>query len=71
MQPVEGGIVVPAGGAVQLMPGGLHVMLINLTDELKPDDMIEITLKFEDDSEQPLSVQVREMEAEGMSMGSG
>lgn len=73
MQPVEGGIIVPAGGAVQLMPGGLHMMLIDLTEELKPGDMIEITLKFKDDSEQTLSVPVREMEAEGagMSMGSG
>lgn len=71
MQPVEGGITVPAGGVVQLMPGGLHVMLINLNAELKAGDTIEITLKFEDNSEQTLSVPVRDLEGEGMSMGSG
>lgn len=71
MNPAEGGIVVRAGGAVQLMPGGLHMMIINLTDELKAGDMLEITLKFEDDSQQTVSVPVRDMEAEGMPMGSG
>ena len=37
----------PAGEAVQLAPGGLHIMLIGLTGPLKAGDMIELHLSFE------------------------
>ena len=38
---------VPAGGKVELKPGGYHMMLINLNKPLKEGDNVEITLKFE------------------------
>lgn len=47
MRPVEGGIEVPAGGEVELKPGGYHVMLIGVTRELAPGDTIDLTLQFE------------------------
>ena len=47
MLPVEGGIVLPPRGRTRLEPGGLHVMLLNLTDDLEAGDMIEVTLEFE------------------------
>ncbi|HMM41227.1 MAG TPA: copper chaperone PCu(A)C [Thermomicrobiales bacterium] len=47
MRPVEGGIVVPAQGAVELKPRGLHVMLIGLNQELNEGDTIALTLTFE------------------------
>lgn len=41
-------LVVPAGSAVELAPGGLHVMLITLTRELEEGDAFELTLFTKD-----------------------
>ena len=46
MQKVES-IVVPAGGAVELAPGGLHVMLIGLKFMLMAEETIPVTFTFE------------------------
>ena len=46
MQPVAK-IDVPAGGETQLKPGGLHVMLEQLTQDLKEGDSYTLTLEFE------------------------
>jgi copper(I)-binding protein len=40
----------PAGTAVELTPGGLHVMLMGLAQPLKEGDSVPITLTFEDRS---------------------
>jgi copper(I)-binding protein len=47
MRPVEGGLTVPAGGQVELKPGGYHVMLIGLTQDLKEGDRFQLVLQFE------------------------
>lgn len=52
-------IDIPAGGDAMLKPGGLHVMLIGLTQELKADEPVSVTLKFEDGSEKVLSLPVK------------
>jgi hypothetical protein len=44
-------IEVPAGKTVELKPGGLHVMLIELKEPLKEGQTVEITLKFEKSGE--------------------
>lgn len=44
-------IEVPAGKTVELKPGGLHVMLIDLKEPLKEGQTVEITLKFEKSGE--------------------
>ena len=46
MEAVEG-IVVPAGGAVALAPGGLHVMLVGLKFMLMAEETIPVTFTFE------------------------
>ena len=46
MEKVES-IVVPAGGAVELVPGGLHVMLIGLKFMLMAEETIPVTFTFE------------------------
>lgn len=46
MHPVER-IELPAAGRVALEPGGLHVMLIDLTGDLVAGQEIELTLDFE------------------------
>ena len=40
-------LIVPAGGALELKPGGYHMMLINLKAPLKQGDKVPVTLKFE------------------------
>ncbi|MBX3005985.1 MAG: copper chaperone PCu(A)C [Anaerolineales bacterium] len=40
-------IELPAGEMVPFQPGGYHVMLINLTQELKAGDTFDLTLQFE------------------------
>lgn len=59
MQPLENGIEIPAGGSVALVPGGLHVMLREVTAELVEGDTITITLQFEQAGEVTLDVPVQ------------
>ncbi|MCC6975695.1 MAG: copper chaperone PCu(A)C [Anaerolineae bacterium] len=47
MVPVEGGIEVPANGMVELKPGGLHIMMMDLKGDLAPGDTLTLTLTFE------------------------
>jgi hypothetical protein len=47
MKPVEGQQVpVPAGATVSFEPGGLHVMVMGLTTDLKEGDEVDFTLTF-------------------------
>ena len=46
MEKVES-IVVPAGGAVELAPGGYHVMLVGLKFMLMAEETIPVTFTFE------------------------
>jgi copper(I)-binding protein len=48
MRAVEGGLDLPAGKAVELKPGGLHVMLMDLKLSLQKDTTIPMTLTFRD-----------------------
>ena len=47
MREVEGGIEVPAGDKAVLEPGGLHIMLMGLTQELVEGESFPMTLTFE------------------------
>lgn len=44
MRPKEGGFVIPARGTHQLQPGGDHIMLMGVTEEVKPGAQIPFTL---------------------------
>ena len=46
MIPHPEGFTVPAGGSVELKPGGKHVMLIELVQPLNPGDSVELALAF-------------------------
>ena len=41
------GIDIPANGKVELKSGGLHLMFIDLKEQLKPGSTIKVKLKFE------------------------
>lgn len=53
------GIDVPAGGSVELKPGGLHIMFIGLKGPLKAGDTFPATLKFAKAGEVKVAVQVK------------
>jgi copper(I)-binding protein len=58
MQPV-GSVPIPAGGALELKPGAYHIMLIDLTQELKAGDTIQLTLTFEKAAPVTVTAEVR------------
>ena len=41
------GLEIPAGGIVEMKPGGLHIMLMGLNGPLKKGDTLKLTLNFE------------------------
>ena len=59
MQELEGGIAVPAGGGATLAPGGLHLMLMDLTDPLEAGETVEVTLDFADGSTSEVEFEVK------------
>lgn len=56
-------IELPAGEAVTLKPGGLHLMLFGVDEALAAGDTVEITLDFRTAPDQTLSVPVRDLAA--------
>jgi copper(I)-binding protein len=61
MLPRPEGFEVPAGGSVELAPGGKHVMLIGLAQPLEAGQAFSLTLHFDDGRTLDLSVPVVEM----------
>jgi periplasmic copper chaperone A len=63
MRPVADGVPLPAGVAVELKPGGFHVMLMDLKAGLPKDSTVPVTLTFKDaagkTSQQTLQVPVQ------------
>ncbi len=51
---------IPAGGMVELKPGGYHIMLIGLTRELQVGEQIQIRLQFEQAGEIMVTAEIRE-----------
>jgi periplasmic copper chaperone A len=41
------GLEIPAGGSVEMKPGGMHIMLMGLNAPLKKGDTLKLTLTFE------------------------
>jgi periplasmic copper chaperone A len=59
MSPVPN-IPIPANSKVELKPGGLHLMLINLTRPLQTGDKVQLTLNFEKAGKIPATAEVKE-----------
>ena len=47
MRELTGGLALPAGQAVELKPGGYHVMLMDLKQQVKVGDEVPLTLTIE------------------------
>lgn len=61
MRPVEGGLEIPAGGAVELKPGGLHLMLIGLKAPLTEGGSVPLSLVFDNGTRIDAALAVRAM----------
>lgn len=46
MRELKGGLPLPSGQAVELKPGGNHIMLLAVTEPLKVGDAVPLTLTF-------------------------
>lgn len=55
-----GEIALPAGTTVNLEPGGLHIMLLDIATPLELGQKFDVTLTFENADEQVVEVEVRE-----------
>ena len=57
MRPIDA-IAIPAGGTVELKPGGRHVMFMGLTQTLKAGERFPLTLRFEKAGEVKVDMQI-------------
>jgi copper(I)-binding protein len=53
-------VPVDPGSSVKFEPGGLHVMLVNLQQDLNPGDTFELSLQFQNAGEIPVNIEVLE-----------
>jgi copper(I)-binding protein len=60
MQLLPDGIEIPAGGEVELKPGGYHIMLIGLKRDLNEGDRFTLVLEFEKSGRLTVEVPVRQ-----------
>jgi copper(I)-binding protein len=56
MQEKKGGIVIKPGETVTLEPGGLHIMIMNITKAIVAGDKLSITIKFDGAEPQTLDL---------------
>ncbi len=61
MQPLADGLKIAAHSDVKLRMGGYHVMLLELTHELKAGEEAEITLRFSDGTTQTITAPVKDI----------
>lgn len=53
-------VEIPAGSTVMMVPGGMHVMLIDLAEPLELGDTFDVTLTFDNGTELTTTVEVRD-----------
>ena len=61
-------VVLPAGGAVELKPGGMHLMFINIKAPLTAGETVPVKLKFAKAGEVEVRMPVNAMGAQGGAM---
>lgn len=68
MRPVEDGLEIPAGGTVELKPGGLHLMFMDVDEAFAEGGSVPVTLEFEEAGSIDIELPVRAADHDG---GSG
>ncbi len=69
MQEMEDGIPIPAGQTVILKPGGLHIMLMQLNQQLKEGGTVPVTLTFDKAGTVTLDIDIRDPGAMNAGVG--
>jgi periplasmic copper chaperone A len=59
MRALPGGLALPAGKAVELKPGGLHLMLLDLKQALPNNSTVPVTLMFKDKAGKDLKMEIK------------
>ena len=59
MRALPEGLALPAGKSVELKPGGYHVMLMDLKQQVKEGDVVPLTLVVEDKDKKRSSIEVK------------
>jgi copper(I)-binding protein len=62
MRPVDG-VTIPAGGSVELKPGGFHIMLMDVQGDLVEGQTVSLLLTFESGLELTVDAPVRSLTA--------
>jgi len=65
MRALPEGVEIPAGGTVELKPGGYHVMMMGLVQPLHEKACVEVILTFEKAGELPVMLSVGPADADG------
>lgn len=60
MREIEGDVVIPADGSLELSPGGNHIMLMGLSRALQAGDEVSVTLRFDDGTSREFTVLVKD-----------
>lgn len=60
MQQIEGDVVIPAGGSLELAPGANHIMLMELNSDLLAGDEVTVTVSFDNGSSVDLTALVKD-----------
>jgi copper(I)-binding protein len=53
-------VEIPAGSTVMMVPGGVHVMLMELAEPLEVGDEVDVTLTFDNGTERTVTAEVRD-----------
>lgn len=56
---VEGGLTVPAGGKLELVPGGTHLMIMNNKQAMEPGQEYKLVIEFSDGTTIDEDIEVR------------
>lgn len=70
MRQVEGGIVIPANGRLELKPGSYHIMFMGLKRPLRQGERFPVTLKFQQAGKLTVRFAVQRVGAAGPNGGS-
>lgn len=58
MREMRSGLAIPAGTAVELKPGGTHVMITGLAAPLRQGDVLKLGLRFERSGERTVDLRI-------------
>jgi periplasmic copper chaperone A len=59
MRPVDGGLEIPAGATVELKPGGMHLMFMEVKEPFRDGATVPVTLEFEKAGKVEVALPVR------------